>query len=102
MGFDEDSPVPPNGQMVCRLRHEQGWSPEDLLRAVADANWASTGIRESISPSALAGIEERNERVPYATLCLLAAGLDCDPVSLLREGAFDGEATPEAEPPGRA
>jgi hypothetical protein len=28
-------------------------------------------------------VEERNERVPYATLCLIALGLDCNPVELL-------------------
>jgi hypothetical protein len=28
-------------------------------------------------------VEEANERVPYATLCLIALGLDCNPVELL-------------------
>ncbi len=31
----------------------------------------------------LQGIEERGERVPYATLCLIAVGLDCNPVELV-------------------
>jgi hypothetical protein len=28
-------------------------------------------------------VEEANERVSYATLCLIALGLDCNPVELL-------------------
>lgn|GEM_PF-5519500 len=28
-------------------------------------------------------VEEREERIPYATLCLIALGLDCNPMELV-------------------
>ena len=66
------------------MRHEHGWGPRDLIGAIAAASTRSTGIRETISPNLLKGIEEHSERIPYATLCLIAGGLDCDPIDLLR------------------
>jgi hypothetical protein len=75
--------VVPVGLVVRRLRHERGWPPRALIDAIGEASFRSTGLRETISPNLLAGIEERNERIPYGTLCLLAAGLDCDPIDLL-------------------
>lgn len=77
------SPVTPAGLVVRRLRHERGWPPRELIDAIGEANFRSSGLRETITPNLLAGIEERNEPVPYETLCLLAAGLDCDPIDIL-------------------
>ena len=51
--------------------------------ALAEASFIATGLRETISPEQVRGIEEHNEPIPYATLRLLARGLDCDPVDLL-------------------
>lgn len=73
----------PNGREVRRRRHERGWSPRRLADAVREASRTATGLPATLTPSLLQGIEEENEPVPYATLCLLAAGLDCDPVDLL-------------------
>ncbi len=85
---DEDARrVRPNGLAVRRLRHDRGWSPDAMVEAIARAHRASTGGRLTISPHLLAGIEERDEVIPYATLCLVAASFDCDPVDLL---AIDG------------
>ncbi len=75
--------VRPNGQSVRRLRHAQGWSPRDLIQAIAEAQRTATGIAETIKPNLLSGIEERSEVIPYVTLCLVASGFDCDPVDLL-------------------
>ncbi len=75
--------VTPAGLVVRRLRHERGWPPRELIDAIGDASLRASGLRETITPNLLAGIEERNEPVPYDTLCLLAAGLDCDPIDLL-------------------
>ena len=76
-------PVRPNGLEVRRRRHERGWSPRDVVDAVRDASLRASGIRESITPNLLSGIEEHNEAIPYETLCLLAGGLGCDPVDIL-------------------
>jgi hypothetical protein len=75
--------VTPAGTVVRRLRHERGWPPRELIHAIGEASLRADGVRETITPTLLAGIEERNERIPYETLCLLAAGLDCDPIDLL-------------------
>ena len=83
MRDDDDRPVRPRGHAVRRLRLVRGWSPQELCNAVGEAQSAATGIWETITPSVLEGIEERDEVVPYATLCLLASGFDCDPVDLL-------------------
>jgi transcriptional regulator with XRE-family HTH domain len=64
---------------VRRLRHEHGWSPRDLVDAIGCASERATGVRETITPNLLRGIEEKSEKIPYATLCLVADGLDCDP-----------------------
>ena len=73
----------PAGLVVRRLRHARGWPPRELIDAIAKASYRASGLRETITPNLLAGIEERNEPVPYDTLCLLAAGLGCDPIDLL-------------------
>ena len=69
--------------MVRRMRHELGWPPRLLIAAIGEASIRASGMRETITPDELAGIEERNEPVAYDTLCLLAAGLDCDPIDIL-------------------
>jgi DNA-binding Xre family transcriptional regulator len=75
--------VRPNGLAVRRMRHDRSWSPRDLIDAVARASERSTGISETITPQLLSGIEEQCEAIPYATLCLIAGGLDCDPIDIL-------------------
>ena len=82
---DDDRLVKPDGLTVRRLRHEHGWSPRELIDAVARSSLASTGIARTISPNVLTGIEEQSERVSYSTLCLLSGGLGCDPVDLWGE-----------------
>lgn len=85
--FEDDNarPVAPDGLAIRRRRHERGWAPRDLIRAIGDASTRASGIRESITPNLLAGIEEHSERVPYGTLCLVAGGLECDPIDILRD-----------------
>ena len=80
--WDERS-VTPAGLVVRRLRHAKGWPPRELITAIGEASFRSRGLRETISPDLLNGIEERNEPIPYETLCLLAGGLGCDPIDLL-------------------
>ncbi len=75
--------VTPAGLVVRRLRHERGWPPRVLVEAIAEASFRASGLRRTITPNLLAGIEERNEPVPYDTLCLVAGGLDCDPIDIL-------------------
>ena len=86
--------VRPLGGEVRRLRHERGWSPRALLSAIEGASRVATGVGTTLTPDELAGIEERDEALPYEALCLVASGLDCDPVDLLREELG-------AEPPRR-
>jgi len=80
---DESQLVRADGLSVRRRRHDQGWSPRDLVTAIGDASCAATGVRESITPNLLSGIEERRERISYSILCLVAGGLDCDPIDIL-------------------
>lgn len=80
---DARRPVAPDGLAIRRRRHERGWGPRDLIRAIGDASTRATGLRETISPNLLAGIEEHGEKIPYSTLCLVAGGLDCDPIDIL-------------------
>ena len=83
MPFEDDSPVLPDGNAIRRLRHERGWPPRRLIEAVKAAQEAATGRLTKIAPDLLAGIEERNERVPYDTVCLIASAFDCEPVELV-------------------
>jgi len=83
---EEGRSVQPDGLTVRRLRHERAWGPRDLIAAISRASELAHGIPQTISPNLLAGIEDRNEHVPYATLRLLANGLDCDVSELLQEG----------------
>ncbi len=80
---DDDTLVTPDGLSVRRRRHERSLSPRDLVEAIAVAQERETGLRDTITPHQLVGIEERRERVPWSTLRLVASGLDCDPIDLL-------------------
>ena len=75
-----------DGLAVRRRRHDHGWSPRDLVVAIADACFTASGLRQTLSPSQIQAIEERAERITYAELLLLADGLDCDPSDLIAEG----------------
>jgi hypothetical protein len=76
--------IRPNGLEVRRRRHAQGWSRRHLIDAIAKAQTRATGVPETITPRLLSGIEEQDESIPYRTLCLVADGLDCDPVDILQ------------------
>ena len=89
---DDETLVRPDGLSVRRRRHEQSLSPRDLVEAIAVAQERATGLRDTITPSLLAGIEERAERVPWATLRLVASGLDCDPVDILAPDSEEEDA----------
>ena len=80
---DRIRPVTPAGLVVRRLRHERGWPARALIFAIGEASYRASGQRETITPNVLTGIEERNEPIPYDTLCLVAAGLGCDPIDIL-------------------
>ena len=92
--FDDDREVKPDGNSVRRLRHERGWSPRALIDEIGRVRLAATGIRETITPNLLGGIEEHDEPIPYATLCLLSDAFDCDPIDLVR---LNQEDDPEEE-----
>jgi hypothetical protein len=81
---DEDGRiVHPDGLAIRGRRHERGWSQRDLVEAIASAHERATGVRNTIRPTLLAAVEERGARIPFATLRLIADGLDCNPVELL-------------------
>lgn len=85
MADDYDArPVRPDGLAVRRIRHERGWGPRDLIDAIALASRRASGVARTITPNLLLGIEEHDEEVPYETLCLVAGGLDCDPIDITR------------------
>lgn len=82
---DDDTEVRPDGLTVRRMRHERVWSPRKLIDEIGERRRESTGVATSISPNLLAGIEERDELIPYATLCLVASAFDCDPIDLVKD-----------------
>jgi transcriptional regulator with XRE-family HTH domain len=88
---DDARAIQPDGLAIRGRRHQRGWSPRDLIEAIGAAHEAATGVRESIAPALLSAVEERNARIPYATLRLIAAGLDCNPVELLAPAAAEAE-----------
>ena len=75
-----------DGLAVRRFRHDHGWSPRDLVAAIADASFAASGMRRTLTPNQIQAIEEREERITYDELLLLADGLACDPSDLIAEG----------------
>jgi transcriptional regulator with XRE-family HTH domain len=77
--------VNPDGLSIRRFRHARKWSPREFVTAIGRAHHIATGLTETISPNLLQHIEEKNERIPYKTLCMIARGLDCDPTDLLAE-----------------
>lgn len=85
MSSDDDRLVRPDGLAIRGLRHERGWSPRELARRIDEANEAATGLPARVAPRVLTAVEERNTPVSYATLCFIAAGLDCNPVEILLE-----------------
>ena len=46
----------------------------------------------TLAQDAIAGIEERDEAVPYSTLCLVAGAFDCDPIDLVYDETRNGRA----------
>lgn len=82
---EEKRLVRPDGLSVRRMRHDHSWSPRDLVKAIQRAHYIATGLNETITPNLLQSIEEKNDRIPYATLRLIADGLECDPVDILSE-----------------
>lgn len=80
---DDARLVHPDGLAIRGRRHDRGWSPRDLVEAIAAARERATGVRETIRPTLLSAVEERETRIPFATLRLIADGLDCNPVELL-------------------
>jgi hypothetical protein len=83
--FDDGSRVVPDGLGIRRRRRRRGWSPRALVRAIAEASVRESGLPDTVSLSLLAGMEEANEAVSYATVCRVAAGLDCNPMELVLE-----------------
>lgn len=81
--YDDGRPIRPDGLAIRRLRRDRGWSRRDLLEAMGEASLRETGIRETISPNLLEAVEERNEAVPYSTLCQIASGLESEPIELV-------------------
>ena len=59
----------------------------DLIDAIGNAEEAATGLRASVAPALLSAVEERDASIPFATLRLIAAGLDCNPIELVAEAA---------------
>lgn len=91
---DDERLVRPDGLAVRRRRHENGWSPRELIRAIEAACFKSSGLRQTLTPNQLKAIEEQAEPIAYAQLLLLADGLDCDPVDLIAEGEFSSRRAP--------
>ena len=53
MADDDARPVRPNGLEVRARRHAHGWSPGDLIEAIARAHERATGLRNTITPHVL-------------------------------------------------
>jgi len=80
-----------DGLAVRRRRHDHGWSPRDLVTAIQDASFVASGLRRTLTPNQIQAIEEREERISYADLLLLADGLACDPSDLIAEGEMSSK-----------
>jgi transcriptional regulator with XRE-family HTH domain len=85
--FADHARVVPDGPGIRRRRRERGWSQRDLVRAICEAHERATGKRLAFNLNLLQHVEEESESVEYATLVLVAGGLDCDPVELVASGA---------------
>ena len=83
---DNERLVRLDGLAVRRRRHDHGWSPRDLVGPLADACFTASGLRRTLTPNQIQAIEEREERISYSELLLLADGLECDPSDLIAEG----------------
>jgi transcriptional regulator with XRE-family HTH domain len=83
----------PDGLAVRRRRHDNGWSARELAIAIESASFRASGLRQTLTPNQLKAIEERDERISYDQLLLLADGLDCDPVDLIAEGELSSRRT---------
>ena len=83
--FADRARVVPDGGGIHRRRRERGWSQRDLVRAICRAHERATGRHATFNLNLLQHVEEENEPVEYATVVLVAAGLDCDPVELVGE-----------------
>lgn len=81
--LDDDSPIVPDGLTIRRRRRRQGWSRRAFVARLRAHTEAITGLPQTIPRSLLQGVEDENERIPYGTLCLIASGLDCNPVEIL-------------------
>lgn len=81
--FTDEARVRPDGRTIRGRRRARGWSRADLAAAIEMRSREATGLCETVSRSLLQSIEETNERVTYATLCLISLGLDCNPVEIL-------------------
>ncbi len=81
--FSDGVRVVPDGSGIRRRRRERGWSQRDLVRSICAAHERATGRRVGFNLNLLHHVEEENEPVDYATLVLVAGGLDCDPVELV-------------------
>jgi hypothetical protein len=97
--FDDDAKVRPDGLGIRRRRRRLGWSRAELVAAIGSRSREATGLPETLTRNLLQGIEETNERVAYRTVCLIALGLDCNPVELVAPEA-DPDAA-QARSPGR-
>lgn len=82
---DDQALVRADGLSVRRRRHDLSYSPRELVDAIGEASLLASGLRDTITPNLLQGVEERAEPIPYVTLRLIAGGLDCDPVDILAE-----------------
>jgi transcriptional regulator with XRE-family HTH domain len=83
--FRDGARVVPDGSGIRRRRRERGWSQRDLVRAICDAHERATGKRVGFNLNLLQHVEDDDEAIDYATLVLVAGGLDCDPVELVAE-----------------
>lgn len=81
--FSEGVRVVPDGSGIRRRRRERGWSQRQLVLAICAAHERATGQSIGFNLNLLHHVEEENEPVDYATLVLVAGGLDCDPVELV-------------------
>ena len=80
-----------DGLAVRRRRHDQGWSPRQLVAAIEEACFAASGLRRTLTPNQIQAVEEREEQITYADLLLLADGLACDPSDLIAEGVMSSK-----------